>query len=170
MRTTAGDIDSTSGRLSGTSPYSRGKSPVHCHSSTSLLRQPHQHQQPLRRPCRRPSSTSSILYRPCKLSWTNGRSRRMHLKGKVSDTDRNAGKGRNTSCQTTPCSATLSRCPRSRSSSRAPHGPVALTLTPCLSTMDTTILKIPHEVRGCSGIQRGRHHNEGEGACDGPQR
>jgi hypothetical protein len=114
---------STSGRLSGTSPYSKGKSPMRCHSSTPLLFQPHHHQQSLRRPRRRPNNTSGVLYMPCKLSWTNGGSRRMHPKGRASDTDRNAGKGRNTSCQMTPRSATLSRCPRSRSSSREPVAP-----------------------------------------------
>jgi hypothetical protein len=133
---------STSGRH-GTSTYSRGKSPACCHNSTQLLRQQPQHQQPSRRPHRRPSSTSGTLYRPCKCSWTNGGIKRMHpkVRASASDTDKNTDKGRNTSRRTTPHSATLSRCPRSRSSSRAHHGPVASTPTPYPSTMETMIPK-----------------------------
>jgi hypothetical protein len=129
---------STSGRLSDTSPSSRGKSSVHYHNSTQPLRQPHQHQQP---PRRRPSIMFGTLCRPCKLSWTNGSGRRMHPRGRASNTDKNTVRGRNTSCQMTPRSATLSRCPRFRSSSGAHHGPVALTPTPCLSTMGITTPK-----------------------------
>jgi hypothetical protein len=62
----------------------------------------------------------------------------MRPKGRASVIDRNAGKRRNTSRQMTLRSATLYRFPRSRSSLRARHGPVISTLTPCLSTMETT--------------------------------
>jgi hypothetical protein len=65
----------------------------------------------------------------------------MHSKGRASDTNRNTGKGRNTSCQMTPHSAILSRCPCSGSSSRAHHSPVASMPTPYLSTMEITTLK-----------------------------
>jgi hypothetical protein len=57
----------------------------------------------------------------------------MHPKGRASVIDRNAGRRRNTSCQIMPHSTTLSRYPRSRSSSRARRGLVVSTPTPCLS-------------------------------------
>jgi hypothetical protein len=60
----------------------------------------------------------------------------MRPKGRASVINRNAGRHQNTSCQMTPHSATLSRYPRSRLSSRARRGLVVSTPTPCLSTME----------------------------------
>jgi hypothetical protein len=129
---------STSGKLSGISLCSRVKSPARCHSSKSSLRRSLQHQRPLRRPRRHLNSTSGTPCRPCKLSWTSGGSRRMRPKGRASIIARNAGKRRNTLRQMTPRSATLYRFPCSRSSSRARHGPIVSTLTPCLSMLEIT--------------------------------
>jgi hypothetical protein len=88
---------------------------------------------------RRPSSTPSTPCRPCRLSWINGGSRRTLPKGKASATAKRGGRCTSTPHPTTHHFATLSRCPRSRSSSRARRDPVVSTPTPCPNTTETTI-------------------------------
>jgi hypothetical protein len=87
------------------------------------------HQRPPRKPRWGLSSTSGTPCRPCKPSWTSGGSRRTRPKGR---------RRRNTSCQMTPRSATLSRYPRSQSSSRARRGLVVSTPTPYPNKTGTT--------------------------------
>jgi hypothetical protein len=90
---------------------------------------------------RRLSSMPGTPCRPCRLSWITRGSRRTHPKGRASAIGRRGGRHWSTSRPRMHRFATSSRYPRSQSSSRARHGPVASMPTPYPSTTGTTIPK-----------------------------
>jgi hypothetical protein len=129
---------STSGKLSATSPCSRVRSPARRRRSKPSLRRLLQRRRPLRTLRRRLSSMPGT---PCRLSWINGGNRRTNPKGRALAIGSRGDRRRSISRPRMHRFATSFRYPRSQSSSRARHGPVVSTPTPCPSTMGITTPK-----------------------------